>query len=125
MRLEQAGKISHLLLQGGDLGLQGGKLLRHLEERSRQWRNLALNRSWWNLGKRSQTALMQAGQELEMFSAHPFFAAIAGMALQGKLSIAKPAVQRFDINAEVMSSLSHTQTAHGVTLFWRSAYHEH
>jgi hypothetical protein len=90
--LEQARKISHLLLQGGDLGLQAGKLLRYLQEHSRPWRDLALHRNWWNLGKRSQTALMQAGQKLELFSAYPFFAAIARMALQRKLDISQPAV---------------------------------
>jgi hypothetical protein len=120
VRLEQAGKISHVLLQGGDLGLQAGKLLRHPEERSRQWRDLALHGGWWNLRKRSQTALMQAGQYLEVFRAHPFFATIAGMALQGKRSIAEPAMQRFDINAEVMSSLGHGHKGHGITPFgWR------
>ena len=42
--------------------------------------------------KGSQAALMQAGQQFEMLTAHSFFAAIAGMALKEQLSIRQPAV---------------------------------
>ena len=59
-----------------------------------------------------------------MFKTQPFFAAIAGMALQGKLSIAKPAVQGFDINAEVMSSLGYRHKGHGITPFGCNAKQE-
>jgi hypothetical protein len=60
---------------------------------------------------------MQAGQHLEVFSAHPFFAAIVGMTLQGKLSLCQPAAKRFRIDAEVMSRLGHRHKGHEITPF--------
>ncbi len=49
--------------------------------------------------------------------AHPFFAAIVGMALQGKLSLRQPAAQRFGIDAQATSSLGHRHKGHGTTPF--------
>jgi hypothetical protein len=105
--LEQAGEISDLLLQGRDLSLQGAKLLRQREQRCRKLRDFAPHRGWWHLGKKSQTALMQAGQSLEVFRAHPLFAAIVWMAKSRKLRIRQPAAERFCIDAEEVSSLGH------------------
>src|SRR5450755_2225648 len=126
MRLlhQQEGEISHLLVQRAELSLHGGKLFGQRQQLSRQRGHLALHRSRWNFGKGRQAALMQASQELEMLLAQPFFAAIVGMALQGKLSIGEPAMQRFGIDAQVMSSLGHRHTDHGITPFVCSVQQE-
>jgi len=78
---DEAGEISHLLLQRGDLGLQGTKPLGERQERSRKLRHLAGEGGRRLLWERSQTAMMQAGQDLQLLTAHPFFAAIVGIAL--------------------------------------------
>src|SRR5260370_15070321 len=96
---EEAGEISHLLLQGGNLGLQGVKPLGQRQECSRQRRPRAGNGGGWLLWERSQAALMQAGQPQGVFLAHPFFSALVGVAFQGKLSIRQPPAQRFSIYA--------------------------
>src|SRR6266568_5164561 len=67
---DEAGEISHLLLQRGDLGLQGGKLLGQGEELGGQrWRleSFGGRRLLW---ERSQTAMMQVGQHLQVLTAH-------------------------------------------------------
>jgi hypothetical protein len=101
----ETGKIRHVLLQRSDLGLQGSNLLRQDEERSgKLWRRDCFEGrlfAW----KGSQAPLMEVGQHLQVFIAHPFFPAIGRMALQGKLCIGQPAVQRFGIDAQAMSSL--------------------
>jgi hypothetical protein len=56
--LKEAGQISHLLLQGGDLGLQGAQPLGQGEERIAQRWSLAFNRSRRVLWQGSQAALM-------------------------------------------------------------------
>jgi len=85
--LEQVGEIRHLLLQSSDLRLQGVQSLGQRQERGRQGWQLAGNGGRRLRWERSQTALMQASQHLQVLLAHPFFAAIAGMAWQGKLGI--------------------------------------
>src|SRR6266404_4799210 len=60
---------------------------------------------------------MQAGQHLQMLTAQPFFAAIMGMDLQGKLGIVQPAAQRFGIDAEATSRLGHRHKGHGAPPF--------
>ena len=60
---------------------------------------------------------MQAGQHLQMLTAQPFFAAIMGMVLQGKLGIGQPAAQRFGIDAEATSRLGHRHKGHGAPPF--------
>jgi hypothetical protein len=84
---EEVGEISHLLLQGDQVGLHGAKLLWQFEQVGRQGGDLAgkLGRDW--LRTASQMAMMQVSQHLQVLLAHPFFAAIAGMVLQGKLRI--------------------------------------
>jgi hypothetical protein len=49
--------------------------------------------------------MMQASQRLQVLMAHPFFAAIVGIALQGKLRICHPAAQGFDIDAKATRRL--------------------
>src|SRR5438067_721168 len=114
---DEAGEISHLLLQRDDLGLQGAQRLGERQERSRQRRRLAGFGGRRLLWQGSQAALMQAGQCLQVLAAHPFFAAIVGMAAQGKLSLGQPAVQRFDINAQAASSLGQRDEGHRATPF--------
>jgi hypothetical protein len=60
---------------------------------------------------------MQAGEDLQVLVAHPFFATIAGMAWQGKLRLCQPAAQRFGIDAEAMSRLGHRHNGHRITPF--------
>src|SRR6266496_5921794 len=88
---DEAGEISHLLLQRGDLGLQGAKPLGELQERSRKLRHLAGFGGRRLLWEGSQAARMQAGQQVQLLTAHPFFAAIVGMAKPGKRRIRQPA----------------------------------
>ncbi len=118
------GEISHLLLQRDDLGLQGGKLFRQREQRSRKLRPLALNRGGWLLWEGSQAALMQAGQDLKVLTAHPFFAAIVGMVLKRKLSLHQPAAHGFDIDAETTARLGHRHKGHEATPFVRCVEQE-
>jgi hypothetical protein len=115
--LVEASEISHLLLQHGDLGLQGAKLFGQRQQRSRKLRHLAEVECRWHLGEGSQAALMQAGQQVQVLTAYPFFAAIVRMALQGKLRICQPAVQRFGIDAQATSSLGQRHKGHGTTPF--------
>src|SRR5437764_14733588 len=72
--LEQVGEISHLLLQRSDLGLQGAKRLWQREELGGQRWQLAGNRRRRLLWEGSQTAMMQAGQQLQVLAASPVFA---------------------------------------------------
>ena len=81
------GGLLAVLLQCGDLGLQGAQGLGERQQRSRKLRHLVGQGSRRLLWEGSQTALMQAGQFLEVVLAQPFFAAIAMMAGQGQLSI--------------------------------------
>jgi hypothetical protein len=81
LRLEQGSEFRHLLLQGGDLGLQGGNLLGQGEERSGKLRQLALNGSGWLCREGSDVAMMQASEQFQVLLTYSFFAAIAGMAL--------------------------------------------
>jgi hypothetical protein len=101
----EASESSHLLLQRDELSLQGRKLLWQREQVGRQRWDLAgkLSRSF--LLRRSQTAMMQASQHLQVVIAHPFFAAIVGMAWQGKLGIRQPAAERFGIDAQATTGI--------------------
>ncbi len=117
MLLEEAGEISDLPLQGGDLGLQGAKLLGQPEQRSRKLRHRGWQWGRWHLGERSQAALMQASQHLQLLSVHPFFAAIVRMAVQRELGIGQPAMQRFDIDAQACGRLGHRDKGHRIAPF--------
>jgi hypothetical protein len=69
----ETGKIRHLLLQRSDLGLQGSNLLRQDEERSgKLWRRDRFGGRLF-VWKGSQAPLMEVGQHLQVFIAHPFF----------------------------------------------------
>ena len=115
--LKKASEIRHLLLQCDELGLHGRQLLWQREQIGGQRWDLAgkLSRSFFLRG--SQTALMQASQHLEVLLAHPFFAAIVRMALQGKLRISQPAMQGFGINAQTPRRLGYRHKGHGTTPF--------
>ena len=58
---------------------------------------------------------MSASQQVQVLAAHPFFAAIAGMAGQGKLRLGQPAAQRFGINAQATASVGHRDKGHRIT----------
>jgi len=58
---------------------------------------------------------MQTGQQVQVLTAHPFFAALAGMAGQGKLRLGQPAAQRFGINAQATASVGHRDRGHRST----------
>src|SRR5438270_13028510 len=60
---------------------------------------------------------MQAGQQVQVLTAHSFFAAIMGMALQGKLSIGQPAAQRFGIDTQATTSVGYRDEGHKATPF--------
>ncbi len=93
--LKEAREIRHLLLQRGDLSLQGVQPLRQGQQRgSPRWQFVGTG-SRRLLGERGQAALMPLGQQVQILSAHPFFATIARMAVQGKLGLRQPAAQRF------------------------------
>ena len=53
--------------------------------------------------------MMQASERLQLLTADSFFATITRMALQGKLSLCQPAVQRFGINAQVSARLGNRE----------------
>jgi hypothetical protein len=75
---QQTGEISHLLLQRGDLGLQGSNLLRQDEERSgKLWRRDRFGGRLF-LWKGSQAPLMEVGKHVQVLIAHPFFVTIVG-----------------------------------------------
>src|SRR5690348_4183720 len=59
---------------------------------------------------------MQASEQVQVLAAHPFFAALAGMALQGKLRSRQPAAQRFGINTQATSSLGDRDEGHRALL---------
>jgi hypothetical protein len=118
--LEQGSELSHLLLERGNLCLQGAQRLRQGEESGGQWWQIALHEGKQRLGERSQAALMQASQQFEVLLAHPFFASVAGMALQGEVSIRQPAAQGFGIDAEVATGVSQRDKSHGSTPFVRA-----
>src|SRR2546428_9661908 len=61
--------------------------------------------------------MVQAGQQLHVLAAHPFFAAIAGMALKGELSVRQPAAQGFGVNGKLPTTVSQRQQSHGATPF--------
>src|SRR5260221_573500 len=75
------------LLQRDDLSLQGAKPLGQGQQRGRERRLLVSNEGRRLLWEGSQAALMQASESLQVLTAHPFFAAILGTALQGELRI--------------------------------------
>jgi len=114
---KEAGEIRHLLLQRGDLSLQGAQPLGQGQERVGQRWPLAVNRSRWFLWQGSQAAVMQAGQQVQVLTAHPFFAAIMGMARHRKLSIGQPAAQRFGIDAQATTSVGYRDEGHKATPF--------
>jgi len=114
---DEASEIRHLLLQSGDLRLQGVKPLGQGQQRSRKLRPLADNRGRWLLREESQAALMQASEHLQVLAAQPFFAAIAGMAKPGELRIRQPAAQRFGIDAQATTPISQRDKGHGITPF--------
>src|SRR6266851_2999941 len=116
--LKEASESSHLLLQCGNLGLQDAQRLWQRQQRGGQRRHLAggegCRRLLW---EGSQAALMQASQRLQVLLAHPFFAAIVGIALQGKLGISQPAAQRFGIDAKATTRLGQRHKGHRATPF--------
>src|SRR5260221_8478787 len=115
--LEQKGEISHLLLQGGDLGLQGGKPLWERQKRSRKLRRLGRDGGRRHFGQESQAALMQAGQDLQVITAYPFFAAILVKAVLWEFRLYHPAVQRFVFHAHASRHLGHRDESHRITPF--------
>src|SRR5437868_14082900 len=60
---------------------------------------------------------MQAGQQVQVLTAHPFFAAIMGMARHRKLSIGQPAAQRFGIDTQATTSVGYRDEGHKATPF--------
>src|SRR5260221_10103154 len=81
LRREQGGELSHRGAQGSDLGLQSAERLWQRKQGCRQRRQRVGNALRWPRWQGSQAALMQVGQQVQMLAAHPFFAAIVGMAL--------------------------------------------
>jgi hypothetical protein len=63
--------------------------------------------------------MMQVGEQFKMLAAYSFFATIAGMVLQGELSLRHPAAEGFGIDAEATTRLGHRQEGHGATPFVR------
>ena len=117
MLLEQVGEFRHLLLQCGDLRQQGAKPLGQGQQRGGQGWLLVGPRSRQLLGEGSQAALMQALARLQVLTAHPFFAAIVGMAKPRELSLRQPAAQRFGIDAEATTRVGQREEGHGTTPF--------
>ena len=81
--------------------------------RGQRWRSRGRPLLWQD----SQAAMMGSGDQQEVVAAHPFEAGIAGMRLQGKLSLSQPATQGFGINGEQTATISHRQKGHGATPF--------
>src|SRR5216683_811457 len=114
---DEAREIRHLLLQRGDLSLQGVQPLRQGQQRgSPRWQFVGTG-SRRLLGERGQAALMPLGQQVQILSAHPFFATIARMAVQGKLGLRQPAAQRFGIDAQASGRLGYRDKGHRVPPF--------
>src|SRR5205823_4560960 len=67
---------------------------------------------------------MSASQQVEVLSAHPFFAAIVGVAVQGELRLREPAAQCFGIDAQATTRLGHRDNDHGSTPFVWDRQHE-
>jgi hypothetical protein len=115
--LKEARESRHLLLQRGDLGLQGVKPLRQGQQRgSHRWQFVGTGGRRL-LGERRQAALMPVGQQVQLLSAHPFFATIVRMAVQSELGIRQPATQRFGIDAQASGRLGHRDKGHRVPPF--------
>src|SRR6266702_6284662 len=114
---EQAREIRHLLLQRGDLSLQGVKPLGQGQQRgSPRWQFVGTG-SKRLLGERGQAALMPLGQQVQILSAHPFLATIVRMAVQSELGLRQPAMQRFGIDAQASGRLGHRDKGHRVPPF--------
>src|SRR5215470_4973320 len=67
---------------------------------------------------------MQAGEQMQVLTAYPFFAAIVGMVLKRKLSLRQPAAHGFGIDAETTARLGHRHTGHEATPFVRCVEQE-
>jgi len=69
------------------------------------------------LRQRRKAAMMQPRQQPQVVLAQPLFAAIAGMAVQGELSLGEPAPQGFGIDAQVPTTVGDREKGHGATPF--------
>jgi hypothetical protein len=96
--LEQVAQISDLLLQRGNLCLQGaqrrgqGKQVRRPGGGNR--------RRGFGGWQSRQGTLMQAGELTQVVLTQAVFASIAGMGLQREVCLGEPAMQRFGIDAQ-------------------------
>jgi hypothetical protein len=117
--VEQVSEFGDLLLQSGDLGLQGADHFGQGKEGGGQEWQSSRSRDRWLWWEGSQVAMMQASQQIEVLPAQPFFAAIVGMVLQGELSIGQPAVQGFGVDAQVTRRVGQRNKGHRTTPFMR------
>lgn len=69
------------------------------------------------LGESAELAVMQEGEQFQVLPAHPFFAAIAGMILPGKVSLRHPAAEGFGIDAEAATGVGNRNNGQGVAPF--------
>ena len=98
MLLEQGTQLSHLLVQSGELRLQGAQHLWQGEQlRGQRGGN---GRRGVGLRQRGQGALMQTGELTQVVLTEAVFAPIAGMGLQAEMGLGEPAMQRFGIDTQ-------------------------
>src|SRR6266568_7712923 len=119
--MSQRSECRQVLLQGGELGRQLGQRLEQLETLTWQRGRLL----WWLCGSRGRKLLWQggkratvgSGQQAQLPAGHPFDACIAGMGLDGQLSLGEPAAQGFGINGQQTATVGQRNEGHGATPF--------
>ena len=108
--MEEGSESRNRSLQRADLRLQGAKRLGEGKQFGGQgWLNCGSGRERL-LRESVEMAMMQEGEQFKVLPAHPFFAAIAGMVLKGKVSLRHPAAEGFGINAEATTGVGSAST---------------
>jgi hypothetical protein len=117
MLLEQVSESTHLLLQSGELGLQGGECLREREQFRGQGGNARSGRCGLSLRQQRQCALMQMSQQPQMVLTQSVFAPIVRMGVERQVRMGEPAAQGFGIDVQMPTGIGDRNEGHGATPF--------
>ena len=110
MLVEQGSERCNVLLQRGDLRLHdANRLGKGTQFGGHGWRNCG-NGKGRLLGESVELAMMQVGEQFQVFPADAFVATIAGMVWSRKASVLHPAAEGCGVDAETATGIGNRDT---------------